>query len=253
MTAPHAFDSASHDRHDLAIVAALADRDAGAALTAGERATAQAQVDGCAACAEIERDLTAIAASIRIAAAPSRPRDFRLTAGDAERLRPRGWRRFLTSLGSARDGVSRPLALGLTTLGLVGVLVGTLPGALPTGGAAGSAAPMDVRQELGSDPDAPGALPDVAGASVEPDEPEILGAATDVPRATNEDSAFEGSEGDAQGERSMGPGAAQAPTVDERALRDDPSGLSVIAVIGGTMLILGLGLFALRWTSRRFE
>jgi hypothetical protein len=59
---------------------------------------------------------------------------------------------------------------------------------------------------------------------------------------------FNGSEGFAtDGDQRQ---AAQA-TAEEASLRDDPSGVSAMVVIGGTMLIIGLGLFALRWSARR--
>ena len=35
-------------------------------------------------------------------------------------------------------------------------------------------------------------------------------------------------------------------------LSEDSTGVSQLIVISGTLLIVGLGLFALRWTSRRF-
>ena len=37
----------------------------------------------------------------------------------------------------------------------------------------------------------------------------------------------------------------------EAAIRDDASGASTLAVVAATLLLAGLGLFALRWTSRR--
>ena len=58
---------------------------------------------------------------------PSRPRDFHLTPAEARRLRPGGFRAVLAAIGSTRDAFSKPLAVGLTTLGLVGLLVGTMP------------------------------------------------------------------------------------------------------------------------------
>ena len=36
------------------------------------------------------------------------------------------------------------------------------------------------------------------------------------------------------------------------SVADDSTGASQLVVISGTLLIVGLGLFALRWTSRRF-
>jgi hypothetical protein len=35
------------------------------------------------------------------------------------------------------------------------------------------------------------------------------------------------------------------------AIRDDASGLSVLFVLAGVLLIAGLGLFGLRWSARR--
>ncbi len=54
---------------------------------------------------------------------------------------PRRWRRWLGAVGTSRDAITRPLALGFTTIGLAGLLVATVPGALPSGSATG-AAPM---------------------------------------------------------------------------------------------------------------
>ncbi len=36
------------------------------------------------------------------------------------------------------------------------------------------------------------------------------------------------------------------------ALAPDPTGLSLPIVLSGTLLIIGLGLFAMRWSARRF-
>ena len=41
-----------------------------------------------------------------------------------------------------------------------------------------------------------------------------------------------------------------APSADI-AVRDDASGVSVLFVVAGAMLIVGLGLFGLRWIARR--
>jgi hypothetical protein len=82
-----------------------------------------------------------------------RPRDFTLTAADAERLRVRGWRRLLSAIGSTHDVFSRPLAIGLTTLGLAGLLVATIPGSLPGfgGGATSLQAPEDAARNQAGD------------------------------------------------------------------------------------------------------
>jgi hypothetical protein len=118
--------SESHARHDLHLVAALAADD----LAPVVRTEAETLVASCRDCAELVADLRAIAAATAALPDIPRTRDFRLTAADAARLQPRGWRGLLDAIGGARASFSRPLATGLTTLGLVGLLVTTIPGAL---------------------------------------------------------------------------------------------------------------------------
>ena len=137
----------AHDRHDLELVARTAAGD----LDAGEVALARDLLATCDACAQLATDLRAIATATRDlgpaaagAASISAPRDFRLTAADAARLRRRGF------LGRA-DVPQRVAALArgfggaLATLGLVGLLVSAGLPAL-SGGSAGAA----TRQEFGS-------------------------------------------------------------------------------------------------------
>jgi hypothetical protein len=122
-----------HARHDPLDVAAATDR--GAALPTILRM--------CGRCLDLYADLTALASAVPSAAIPRRSRDFTLTAADAARLRSNGWRRLLDAFGSARDEVSRPLALGFATLGVAGLLLTAAPSILPMAGAGGSAAASD--------------------------------------------------------------------------------------------------------------
>ena len=146
--------SSDHARHDLLAVAALADRDA----TGEEAARARAQVDACTECATLHAELVSLATSTRQLPAMERPRDFQLRPEDAQRLRPNRFRRLFGSFGTARDGFSRPLAMGLTTLGIAGLMLGILPGTLsfggaasaPAGPAAGSAPQQEIQQTLGA-------------------------------------------------------------------------------------------------------
>jgi hypothetical protein len=239
--------TASHAAHDLALMAALQDRDSAAALRPAELEMARAQLDACAECAALHHDLGQLVGGLRTSITPSRPRDFRLTAADAKRLQPGGLRGFLRTIGSARDGLSRPLAIGLTTLGLVGVLVGTIPGGMSLGGAT-AGEDSAVGQQAAPAPSAAADAP-AAGEAV-PNRTNTLEMATDEPVDTMQADGyvFNGSEGFAtDGDQRQ---AAQA-TAEEASLRDDPSGVSAMVVIGGTMLIIGLGLFALRWSARR--
>jgi anti-sigma factor RsiW len=130
----------AHHDHDPLLIAALVDGDSDAPVT-DERA--RRLIAECADCATLHADLIALAAASRALPAPAiRTRDFRLSAADAARLRPSGWRRVIVAFGSPRDGLTRPLAAGLTTLGLAGLLIGTIPSGLF--GAASGAAPEHV-------------------------------------------------------------------------------------------------------------
>jgi len=117
-----------HDRHDLMLVAALAAGDA----SGREREDAEALVVSCADCALLLADLQAIGTATAALPPVPRTRDFRLTDADAARLRPSGWRRAVAWFrggGSAagRGGALRPLAVGLTTLGIVGLVFSATP------------------------------------------------------------------------------------------------------------------------------
>lgn len=221
----------AHAAHDLTLVAALAARDHGLALE--ELTRAKALLDSCDTCADLYVDLLAVAAAVPTAAIPARPRDFTLTAADAARLRPAGWRRFLKAVGSARDGITFPLAMGLTTLGVAGLLVATIPtlgvsnqnaALAPVGAAAGAASEGPLAAQV---------------MSAEPDQ-----------SGDQESGVFSGGdEGDAKASAAERNGTAASP--QEIAIRDDSTGISVLIVVAGALLILGLGLFALRWSARR--
>jgi hypothetical protein len=130
MTDPRPTASA-HATHDTLLVASLADHS----VAAAERVVAQALVASCDRCAELNADLAALRDATRALPTPARPRDYTLSAADAVRLRPAGWRRFVAAFGTTRDAFSRPLAVGLTTLGIAGLLVATIPSMLPSAGA----------------------------------------------------------------------------------------------------------------------
>ena len=139
--------STSHDRHDPMLVAALAANDLGGT----DREQAIALTRSCAECATLHDDLLALARATAAAPPPiaTRPRDFTLTPADAARLRPSGWRRLVAAVSSWRSVASRPLGVGLATLGVLGLLVGNVNIQLSLGGSAASAplvAPATVEQ-----------------------------------------------------------------------------------------------------------
>ena len=241
-----------HAQHDLLVVAAFADRGA----TGEEADLARAQIAGCGECAALHADLVSLATATRQLPAVERPRDFRLRPVDAQRLRPNLVRRLLGSFGTPRDGFSRPLAAGLTTLGLAGLMLGILPGTLSLGGvtsSGGAPASSAMEQTLDAGASAPAAgepaveAPAPAGAEATDPRQQY----TDGDRAAA-DNARPLGVGELQGEDGGGPVMIASAPEDFTVVADDSTGVSQLIVISGTLLIIGLGLFALRWTSRRF-
>ena len=278
MTEPRtpAHASSRHDAHDVLLIAALADRDPGA-LRSFDREHAERWIATCPDCAALHADLLALAAAAPSAAIPTRPRDFRLTPEQAAHLRPNAWRRFIGAVGSSRDVFTRPLAIGLTTLGLAGLLVAAIPtlsfgsassaapGYVPVGAAvdqssgAGGAAPQtDVARESATDSGSTiaAAAPSAAASMA----PAPAAAASTAPEALG-----------APGQGTIGNGvppdqanpeyatAAESPAMTGDAGRllavtaDPFAGASPLLLLASAMLLGGLGLFALRWTARRLS
>jgi hypothetical protein len=147
---PHVSDvqPTSHADHDALLVAALAADD----LAGTDRDHATSLIETCAECMTLHDDLVAIARATASVPPPiaTRPRDFRLTPEQAARLRPSGWRRALGAFASPRLAFTRPLGIGLTTIGLAGVLVTNIPLGFGSASSAG-AAPMSASQGTSSD------------------------------------------------------------------------------------------------------
>jgi len=142
----------SHDRHDPLLVAALAAGD----LAGTDRDHATALIRTCAECATLHDDLIAIARATASVPPPilTRPRDFRLTPEQAARLRPSGWRRAIGAFASPRLAFTRPLAIGLTTIGLAGLLLTNIPVGFGLGSASSAGAPPNVPAAQGVSRDA---------------------------------------------------------------------------------------------------
>jgi len=248
MTEPRG--SLDHASHDTFVVASLATREP----DAGDEALVDARslVERCSDCADLYADLVAIAAAAPTAAVPPRPRDFRLTDADVARLSPRGWRRFLRTIGSPGDAISRPLALGFTTLGIAGLIAASIPGMFA--GAGGAASLPATLSTVGSEVDgapsqAAPAPSDIAAPAAAPSAEALT--QTNRPDTTDGDTSnvFEGSGEGNQGDDGRSSEASEPGLL---AIRDDPTGMSVLAVIAGSLLIVGLAIFLLRWSARRF-
>jgi hypothetical protein len=153
--------AARHALHDEELIAAFAAGDVEDAGDAGDAERAASLVQRCSRCRDLHADLGQIRTATRAsgsaeqrAAAVRAPRDFRLTAEDAARLRPGtpirriaarlGWR---ARLGGAIAAFGRPLGAAMATLGVVGILVASLtlgggPLATMSAGAGSTAAPV---------------------------------------------------------------------------------------------------------------
>jgi hypothetical protein len=152
-------DSLSHARHDRFTIAAPIGGP-----------TVPASVGTCRRCGALHRDLLAIQSALRHAWTPKRPRDLRLDVIDISRLRPSLWRRVLGAVGSCRDAISRPLAVGLTSVGIVGlVLTSTVSVVGAASGAAATEMSVHASGYPATVPDAPD-VPDAA-REVRPTEP----------------------------------------------------------------------------------
>ena len=257
---PH--DSEPHAQHDPLLVVSLAAGD----ITAAERDRATSLIADCAACATLHDDLLAIARATATLPAPARPRDFQLTPEQAARLRPGGWRRFVAAFASPRLAMTRQLGVGLTTLGLAGLLVSVLPTVnLGMGGGAAMPAPEQVFSGADESSDdglqaAPaGGAPSAAAASSAP--VTITGgeASASQDRAANPDTTSAGPSGSrTTAEVNQGPQPSATDVTiaapAERAVRDgsttEGSGVSLVLVASAILLAAGITLLLARRIAR---
>ena len=257
---PH--DSERHAQHDPLLVVSLAAGD----ITADERNRAASLIADCAACARLHDDLLAIARATATLPAALRPRDFQLTPEQAARLRPGGWRRFVAAFASPRLAMTRQLGVGLTTLGLAGLLVSVLP-TVQLGGMGGAAAMPAPEQVFSGTDDSSGSgvelAPGAAAASAAPSAAPIsvVGgeASASQDRAVHPDttsakpSSARSAAGVNQGAQPTATDVAiLAPA--ERLASDgtttDGTGASLIVVASAILLAAGLALLVARRIAR---
>ncbi len=154
-----------HARHDRLLVTRYAANDA----FASEVAEARALVANCPQCAALAADIQLISAATGRLPMPRRPRDFRLSAEQADTLRGSAIERFLRRLTGPGFAPLRPVAGAAMSLGLALAVVGAAlpaPVAVDETGrdvqvmqapAEGAGEQRDV--EVPGDAVAPGALP----------------------------------------------------------------------------------------------
>jgi hypothetical protein len=260
--------NADHDRHDQLLIASLLDRSTGG----DDRDRGEALVATCADCAALHSDLVLLHEAARALPTPPRPRDFTLSTEDAARLRQTGWRRLIGAFGSTRDAFSRPLAIGLTTLGLAGLLAASIPGFLS--GVAGSPAAVptigQAASGAGANPESVGEPKAAPAPSAAPSAAAPLGAALTMPSAqattapapaaspVSSDESFDtfvGAPTATAGPAAITPNSGGAERREGFDATGEPATAPVdrvaVIVLAGLLLAGGVGLFVLRWAARR--
>jgi len=261
---PH--DSAQHDQHDQLLVVSLAAGD----LTGADRDRATSQIADCTECSRLNDDLLVIARATAALPAAVRPRDFQLSPEQAKRLRPAGWRGFVAAFGSPRLAMTRQLGVGLTTLGIAGLMLSVL-GSINLGfGMNAGAAPAaqgpanESTTKEYTDTGLGGAVPSAAAASSElapayaaASQPAASSDALGLPDAstTVRAPASDGSRGGVTVQRPQAtPGATQAADADRTLIVEesaDEPGVSLIVVASVILLAAGIALLLARRLARR--
>jgi hypothetical protein len=260
-----------HARHDATLIAGHAAGD----LAGMDRSRADALIASCRDCAELRRDLVAIAAATRSVPAPATLRgDLRLSAEQADRLRRNSWLRAFLRPFAAASSPLRPVATAFTSLGVVGLLIGVTLSSVPGGPAAGS-----VDRDYAAVAPAPAATAAAAaegggqqeagapGATTRLEAAQGLGAASQ--RITTSSIGDEATNGFDTLSSGVEPSMAAAPSLaavgnkadatssgeggEARSLAQAPLQRPGGIVIAGSLALLGIGLllFGLRVASRR--
>ncbi len=217
---------ATHAHHDRALVSRYAVDDAYPA----ERELAQQLVERCVECAALAVDIRALSTTLATSEAPRRPRDFRISAEQAERLRGSSFERFMRRLAAPALAPARPLAGVALSIGLAMAVAGA---ALPT--------PTPATMSAGLEQAPPGAeQPEIdfepRGAPAAGGEP-FRAESTDAPVFSSDNSSEEGF-----GQRQMTEDAA----ADDTRIVLMIAGLTVALLALGTLLMI---LFARRRMS----
>ncbi len=246
-----------HESHDSTLIAGHAAGD----LTDSERQRAQALMTSCAPCSDLHRDLLAIAAATQaLPNLASSPRDFRLDAEQAARLRRGSWLRAALRPFASPRSATRPVAAAFTSLGVAGLFVVTvLPGMVglagspaarqgeaagaPSSSAAPAAAPGGPVSGLGNDATL---VPVFAVDSARPDAPDDM---------TPEDTsvkvlATEESEG-AVAAGNGSPDVDREATDGGRLATTSPP--NPVLIGSAALLAVGIMLFGLRFAARRIR
>jgi hypothetical protein len=219
---------AAHAHHDRVLVSRYAAGDG----YEGEGDLARQLVERCAECASLASDIRALSTALAASHAPRRPRDFRLDAQQAERLRGNTLQRLLRRIAAPGLAPVRPLAGVALSIGLAMAVVGA---ALPTTQPATLMSIDNVAPPAESPAQGPvdpqhGALPEPLPGEVAPPGQKPAMEGEGLPR------------GDAAGAPSEDtPNLQEQYTQRQLAAADDADGTRNVLVFGG----LGIALIAL--------
>lgn len=183
---PRLVAAARHALHDEEVVAAFAvDGDA-----ADDAPRARALIERCTTCRDLHADMVAIGTVFKAAGTAATvgalrpaPRDYRLTASDAVRLRGgNALQRVAARLADGIAAFGRPVGATFAAMGVVGLLVGSIsfgalglggaPAAMPVQGTAAPAPAATAEIQTGNNP----------GASATTDRSSEGAKATEAPR-----------------------------------------------------------------------
>jgi hypothetical protein len=259
--------SEQHDQHDPLLVVSLAAGD----LTGADRDRAASLIVDCADCRALHDDLLSIAQATAALPPATRPRDFQLSPEQAARLRPAGWRRFIEAFATPRLAMTRQLGVGLTTIGLAGLLISVLPG-IPLGMGSAAAPQAAPHEFLSADDSTRGGASEAAASGAAPSAAPAFGGAITVggapsashdaallgptrtsasPTSANDGLGTEGNQAaqggpDVQGETSP---AAQRDLLERTAV--DGQGVSLVLVASAILLAAGIALLLARRIAGR--
>lgn len=221
----------AHRDHDQLLIARMASGDADAVDTK----LAERQLAACDDCRTLLTDLGAIrsATVAGVLRVPPRPRSFRFSPDDLERLHAPAWRRWLGRLGAPRFDLVRPLATAVAGIGLAVVVLGSaLPGAGPAALFRAAGAPSAGAE--GTDPSA-------QGTATPAGETDGFGAPATVPDRTKSTSE------PTRAVEAAGPGGPKDIGLSSPS---EPASIPV-APIGVVLLGSGLALVVLSTAARR--
>ena len=156
--------NSDHRRHDRLLVTRFAAGDS----YPSDEAEAKALVAGCSDCAELAADIRLLSMRAQELTAPRRPRDFRISAEQADRLRGNWFERLMRGLAAPGWGTAlRPMAGAAMAIGLMLVVIGSLPlgAAAPASQPAGARSPL---RDNAAATQAPAPAPTIESAPEQP-------------------------------------------------------------------------------------